>query len=145
MILLDVGVGFAAMLESHVHHSAALRLVDEAEERSLGVCRVTQLGWLRLLSNPVTAGSAVLSRIDAWEAVDAVLEDSRVVYLEEPPGTGERFRKLSAANDQSHKLWTDDYLAAFALTGGHAFATLDKKFEERYPALQVLTLPTGVA
>jgi hypothetical protein len=42
----------------------------------------------------------------------------------------------------SHKLWTDDYLAAFAQAGDATLATLDRKMPARYPSVQVeLLLP----
>jgi hypothetical protein len=37
----------------------------------------------------------------------------------------------------SHKLWTGDYLAAFAQTNGVALATLDRKLTDRYPSVQI--------
>ena len=45
-----------------------------------------------------------------------------------------------ARNDHSHKLWTDDYLAAFAQASGASLATLDTKLEERYPSVRIGTV-----
>jgi len=47
------------------------------------------------------------------------------------------FRAISARSDHSHKLWTDDYLAAFAQASGASLTTLDTKLKDRYPSVQV--------
>ncbi len=104
------------------------------------MCRVTQMGVLRLLSNPSVLGVDALSRKGAWTAIDSLLADSAVTFLDEPTGLEQVWRALSAGTDQSHKLWTDDYLAAFAETADAIFVTLDTAIEARYPSVAVLTL-----
>lgn len=47
------------------------------------------------------------------------------------------FRAISARDDNSHKLWADDYLAAFAQASGASLVTLDTKLSGRYPSVQV--------
>lgn len=47
---------------------------------------------------------------------------------------------LSARDDKSHKLWTDDYLAAFAQTSGVTLTTLDHNMATRYPSVHVESL-----
>jgi len=137
-MLLDVNVCFAASWADHQDHEAARGWIDDAADDSLGICRITQLGWLRLLPNQSSMGSAALTRREAWEFVAAMLADSRFVYLDEPPDLAAEFGRLSATDDHAHKLWTDDYLAAFALSGDLELVTLDTKFESRYPGLAVL-------
>ena len=104
------------------------------------LCRVTQMSLLRLLSNPAVMGSDVVERIGAWHVVDELRADSRVVWADEPPHFEPGWRALSARDDSSHKLWTDDYLAAFAQAGDLALATLDGGYAKRYASLQVETL-----
>ncbi len=50
------------------------------------------------------------------------------------------WRAISARDDKSHKLWTDDYLAAFAQAGDLTLATLDRKLPGRYPSVRVESL-----
>ena len=50
------------------------------------------------------------------------------------------WRAISARDDRSHKLWTDDYLAAFAQAAGCTLATLDKACAQRYPSVAVETI-----
>jgi len=51
-------------------------------------------------------------------------------------------------DDKSHKLWTDDYLAAFAQVSGATLITLDRTMPARYPSVQIdvlLPWPSGWA
>ncbi|WP_278260770.1 TA system VapC family ribonuclease toxin [Nocardia sp. AG03] len=139
MTLVDVGLWLAAVYGRHVHHRAAATWFD-AQSDSLLMCRVTQTGLLRLLSNPAVMDTEVLSRSDAWRIIDQLNADERVIWAEEPNSLDQVFRALSARNDHSHKLWTDDYLAAFAQASGATLATLDRKLAARYPSVDVVTV-----
>lgn len=136
MILLDVGVWLAAIWDGHVLHRPAAEWFD-AQDENLALCRVTQMGMLRLLSNPTVMRDDVLTRGDAWMTLDDLRADPRIHMLAEPPGLEQVWRALSAQNNASHKLWTDDYLAAFAQASGLRFATIDQACAKRYPALKV--------
>lgn len=60
---------------------------------------------------------------------------SRPVFqFDEPEYLDLAWRALSARDDASHTLWTDDYLAAFASTAEMPIATLDRIFARRYPS-----------
>jgi uncharacterized protein len=139
MILLDVGVWLAAVWARHRQY-AVVRAWFDQQERDLLLCRVTQMSLLRLVSNPSVLGSDVLARNGAWEVVDRLRADGRVVWADEPVHLEPVWRALSARDDASHKLWTDDYLAAFAQAAGIELATLDRAFAERYPSVRVETL-----
>jgi hypothetical protein len=57
------------------------------------------------------------------------------------PTAGRRAHS-AARDDKSHKLWTDDYLAAFAQASAATLTTLDRKMPARYPSVRVeLLLP----
>ncbi len=138
MILLDVSTCLAGFWEGHVHHRPTHAWLEEAADDSLGVCRVVQLAWLRHLSNPVVLGEDALTRAESWAFVAEVTADARFGWIEEGSDLDGQFAALAARDDRSHKLWTDDYLAAVALAGGHSFATLDRKVKARYQALDVI-------
>lgn len=104
------------------------------------MCRVTQMGLLRMLTIQPIMGVDVLKRKDAWRVVDKFRGDDRVRWSDEPSDLETAWRVLSARNDVSHKLWTDDYLAAFAQTADLRFTTLDTRFAKRYPSVEVETL-----
>ncbi len=69
--------------------------------------------------------------------IDQFCSDNRVLWAEEPDHLEAVFRAISARNDNSHKLWTDDYLAAFAQASGAVLATLDTKLKARYPSVRI--------
>ncbi len=136
MILVDVGVWLAATWGRHARHRIARQWFDE-QSGDLILCRVTQMSVLRLISNPVIMGEDVVTRSEAWRIIDQFWSDNRVLWAEEPDHLEAVFRAISAQNDSSHKLWTDDYLAAFAQASGASLATLDTKLKGRYPSVQV--------
>jgi hypothetical protein len=139
VILLDVGVWLAAAWGRHVHHGAVADWFDRQEDE-LALCRVTQMSLLRLLSNPAVMDQDVVSRAGAWRVIDQFRTDERILWAEEPPQLEVAWRAISARDGNSHKLWTDDYLAAFALAADATLATLDRKLRDRYPSVQVETL-----
>ena len=139
MILVDVGVWLAAILERHAHHVVTATWFDSQEDDLL-FCRVTQMGLLRLLSTPAVMGEDTFDRSAAWRIFDQLWADERVVWADEPSELDAVWRTISARDDKSHKFWTDDYLAAFAQTYGATLATLDGKLAARYPSVRVETL-----
>jgi toxin-antitoxin system PIN domain toxin len=139
VILLDVGVWLAASWGRHIQHRVAATWFDHQEE-DLAMCRVTQMSLLRLLSNPAVMNEDVLSRGDAWRVIDQLRADARVIWAEEPVPLEAVWRAISARDDASHKLWTDDYLSAFAQSAGATLATLDHRLGDRYPSVRVVTL-----
>jgi uncharacterized protein len=48
--------------------------------------------------------------------------------------------KLVDVGVWSHKLWTDDYLAAFAQVSDATLVTLDRKMSACYPSVRVVLL-----
>ena len=138
-MLLDIGVWLAAIWSGHIHHPPVVEWFDERTD-DLQLCRVTQMGLLRLLSNPAVMGTDAVTRARAWRIIDQLRADDRVRWAGEPIQLEQTWRAISARDDNSHKLWTDDYLAAFAQTAGMTLVTLDKSFERRYPSIAVVTL-----
>ena len=103
-------------------------------------CRATQMGLLRLLSNPAIMGDDAVDRSQAWRVFDQLWSDERVLWADEPDGLDAVWRVISARDDKSHKLWTDDYLAAFAQASDVTLATLDGRLRSRYPSVRVQSL-----
>ncbi len=136
MTLVDVGVWLAAIWGRHVQHRIASQWFDDQPD-DLILCRVTQMSLLRLISNLAIMREDAVTRSQAWRIIDHLWSDNRVLWAEEPDHLESAFRAISARNDNSHKLWTDDYLAAFAQASGASLATLDTKLKERYPSIQV--------
>jgi toxin-antitoxin system PIN domain toxin len=136
VILVDVGVWLAATWGRHARHHIARQWFDEQSD-DLILCRVTQMSLLRLVSNRAIMGEDVVTRSEAWRIIDQLWSDNRVLWAEEPDHLEAVFRAISAQNDNSHKLWTDDYLAAFAQASGASLVTLDTRLKGRYPSVTV--------
>jgi uncharacterized protein len=123
----DVNVWLALAHEIHPHHQAA-----ESWEQSLPTaatlcfCRFTQLGLLRLLTNPSAMSRDVLTQSEAWQAFDALEQALGSAMLQEPAGIDPRFRRLTNRDEVSTKQWADGYLAAFAESGQMALVTFDR-------------------
>ncbi len=139
MTLLDVGVWLAAIWGGHGQHKKVATWFQD-EPGPLFLCRVTHMSLLRLLSNPALMGEDVVSRRVAWQLMDKLRSDERVAWADEPTQLEPVWRAISSRNDHSHKLWTDDYLAAFAQAAGISIATLDRGFAKRYPSITTITL-----
>lgn len=141
MKLVDVGVWLAAVWGRHIHHPVAADWFGKEADDIL-FCRVTQMGLLRLLSNPAIMGDDAIDRSQAWRIFDQLWADERVQWVDEPAELDAVWRVLSARDDQNHQLWTVDYLAAFAQTSDATLTTLDRKLPARYPSVRVeLLLP----
>lgn len=139
MYLPDVNVLLAAAWGRHPHHAPAGQWLNGVEEQVM-LCRVTQMGLLRLLTLRTVMREDVITRAGAWRLLDLLRRDERVGWLEEPASTDAVWRALSAREDFSSKLWTDDYLAALAQAGGLTLVTLDRALAERHPSVETLTL-----
>jgi hypothetical protein len=139
MILVDVGVWLAAVWGRHAHYPVASDWFNRQAD-DLAFCRVTQMGLLRLLSNPAIMGGDAVDRSHAWRLFDRLWSDERVLWADEPDELNAVWRAISARDDKSHKLWTDDYLAAFAQASDLTLATLDRKLPSRYPSVRVESL-----
>lgn len=129
--LLDVNVFLAASIEAHLHQPTARDWVDSVEPPdSIAFCRVVELAFLRLLTQPITDGFAPLGNRDAAALYLAWREDERVELLAEPPALAELWPHLALREAGSPKLWTDAYLAAFAIAGGCRLVTFDRAFRQ---------------
>jgi predicted nucleic acid-binding protein len=71
--VLDVSVVLALMHERHRHAAnAAAWLGGREGEGTCQLCRVVQMGALRLLTHPAVMQEDVLSAADSWEGWDVV-------------------------------------------------------------------------
>jgi uncharacterized protein len=84
--------------------------------------------------------AAAWDRSQAWRTFHQLRADERVLWADEPDELDAVWRAISARDDKSHKLWTGDYLAAFAQAGDFTLATLDTKLSRRYPPVRIESL-----
>jgi predicted nucleic acid-binding protein len=106
LVFPDINVWMALTYDRHIHHAGARRWFETLEATArLFFCRLTQLGLLRLLTTEAVMGRGeVMTQLGAWEAYDRWLEDGRVSFLDEPPGTERLFRSLSRLNTRPQKI-----------------------------------------
>ncbi len=130
MHLPDVNVWLALAFESHAHHVAAEAWFDGMEAESCVFCRLTQMGFLRLATNPRAFGPEAVSMNEAWGLYDQFQSDERVGVTHEPVRIEEEWRKHTGSRTFSPKLWNDAYLAAFAIASGLKLVSFDQGFRQ---------------
>lgn len=142
MILADVNVWLATVVEPHPEHDHAVSWWrnDVLPARStVFFCRITQLGLLRLLSNHAVMGPARRTPAQAWHDYDQLLRQQPVAFLAEPEGLDRRIRSHTVGHQPSASLWTDSYLAAFAQEASVTLATFDRGFR-RFEGLDFMII-----
>ncbi len=124
----DLNVWVALTYRGHQQHNAAASWFDRLQVEVTGFCRVTQLGFLRLLTHPVVMGDEVRTQQEAWDAYDLLASDVRVAFYPErdPDAVESEFRALTATTRFAPQQWPDAYLAAFARVEGLVLVTFDK-------------------
>ena len=126
--LADVNVWIALAYGRHVHHEIAKRWFDGLPVEGALFCRLTQLGFLRLLTTRSVMGADTVSQREAWKLYDQVMRDSRIGFLAEPAGLEPALRRFTQRSEAASRIWSDAYLAALASVTGLAVATLDQGF-----------------
>jgi toxin-antitoxin system PIN domain toxin len=139
LALSDVNVLLALSVPSHHHAPQALEWLNERSDGSVAICRQTQSGLLRLLSEPKIMGQRALTMGQAWNLYDRLMSDSRFVYRAEPDGIEALWRKLCPPSQVAPRLWTDAYLASFAAVNGMQLVTFDRGFR-RFAGVNALVL-----
>jgi hypothetical protein len=126
----DVNVWLALAASEHVHHDLARRWWEQ-ESGSIGFCRITQIGFLRLMTTAAAMDGKPLTMAAAWQVYDRLMEDERVVFFAEPPGIETHFREYAAGRNSSPKLWGDAWLLAFAEAANSTLVTFDQALAAR--------------
>ena len=135
----DINVWVALTHAGHQHHQVAGDWFKSLEpDVRFHFCRLTQLGFLRLVTAEAVMGDDVMKQTEAWAAYDRWLADDRVWFLEEPPAIDRRFRALTRLKTASSKAWADAYLVAFADTSQLTIVTFDRAFRGKTERLIVL-------
>ena len=137
--LADINLLLPLLVTPHVNESAAWKWFGKVGKSEVGLRRLTQLGALRLLCNQVVMQDDVLSPLKAWELLETLLNDERVVFLPEPVDLDIALASLLDSQLRSPNLWTDAYLAAFSIASGLQMVTFDRDFK-RFSGLDYLLL-----
>ena len=121
--LLDINVLLALAWPSHVHHSQATRWFQKVGSSGFATCAITQIGFIRISSNPKIISEAVRP-VEAAELLRAICSlpehqfwsdalDWRTVQSVVPTVVG--YRQV-----------TDAHLLALTASKDGVFATLDR-------------------
>lgn len=138
--LADVNVLIALLSARHSASARAVAWLDRQEEvGGILLCRVAQMGALRILTNPAAMKEDVQPASAIWAALDLVLSDERFMWVEEPLGLELEWRRLTGSLPVGRSAETDTFLAAFASAGGFRLLTFDRGFR-RFSGLKVTVL-----
>jgi uncharacterized protein len=132
MVFPDINVWLALSLRAHEHHKVAwtwYKALGPREE--LAFCRLTQLGFLRLLTTESVAQKEMLNQREAWDAYDRWITEGGAIFVDEPLGLEVEFRSFADKSVPSPKEWADSYLAAFAAAGSLELVTFDRALGSR--------------
>jgi len=113
----DLNVWLALSVADHTHRSVAANYLSRLTQNDrLVFSRYTQLGLLRLLTNPVVMGDQTLTLKEAWQVYDSWLEDPRIDFYLEPRGVDSRLRRISKpfSSLPASKAIGDCWMLAFA-------------------------------
>jgi len=124
----DINVWVALAYDSHQQHADATSWFGRLTSDAVGFCRLTQLSFLRLLTQPAVMQDEVRTQREAWELYDELCADLRVTfYAERDPNAVEtELRALTASTQFAPQQWPDAYLAAFAKAEGLILVTFDR-------------------
>ena len=142
IFLLDVNVLLALASKRHAHWDGAARWFATVGYREAVICRVVQMGLLRLLTNRRVMGGDVQTMASAWELQDRMRADTRFWFVDEPADLERVWRRYTGAVEVSTNAWTDGYLLAFARCRDLCVVTFDRalgRFAE--PEICVLDSP----
>lgn len=126
----DINVWLALAAPEHVHSALARRWWD-GEDGTIAFCRLTQLGFLRLVTTAAVMDGKPLTISEAWRVYDRFYDDDRVTFISEPPEVEKRFREKATGKTASPKVWDDAWLLAVTQAAEGALVTFDKALAPR--------------
>ena len=127
LLLLDVNVLLAMAWPNHQFHLAAIRRLESRRTR-WATCALTQLGFIRLSSNPAVVPSP-RRPAEAAALLRIMVQDARHVYLEALPSPVAQDFDAALAGLLGHRQVTDAYLLALARRHEAIFVTFDARMK----------------
>ena len=139
--LPDINIWIALSSDRHVHHVAAKSWFFSMPPRSAAFCRVTQMGFLRLISNPKVMADDVVTQRQAWTIYEELLRDQRIFFSSEHSELEPSWKRYSLSSLSGIPSWTDAYLAGFAQARSWQLVSFDRGFRRlQSDEIQVLLL-----
>lgn len=127
--IADANVLLPVLTEGHAHRGPAVGWWESCDDGDVGLCLPVHMALLRLLTNVRVMGSGTLRPEQAWDAVEKLINDPRVLLLDQAPQThAKHWRANVARREPTPDLWTDAWLAALAQATDCEMATFDRGF-----------------
>ncbi|MGA3096340.1 MAG: TA system VapC family ribonuclease toxin [Bryobacteraceae bacterium] len=126
--MIDINVWLALTWDKHPQHIPASRWYASIDDAALLFCRLTMLGFLRLLTNRKVMGGSTTTLAGALQLYDRWTGDPRVELAPEPRGAETLFRQATGpfALQPATKAIADCYLVGFAEAAGAHVVTFDR-------------------
>jgi toxin-antitoxin system PIN domain toxin len=142
--LCDSNVFIALTVEAHSAHDAALSwLRTLVLGDTLGFCRMSEMSFLRLLTQKIAEGYKPLKNEEAVKKLKQWKALAFVEVCSEPLSMESDWLRLAGIGQPAPKRWMDAYLAVFAMRAGMRLVTLDGDFEKfKNEGLDLLVLRT---
>jgi len=137
-LLLDVNALLALGWANHQFHAAVLERLDRKPPPLWATCALTQLGFVRLSSNPAAVGTHK-SPAEALDLLTALVADPLHVFVGALPPAGDVAGGFSRI--LGHRQVTDAYLGGLARSCGARLLTFDRRLAAVGDIGAVETLP----
>jgi toxin-antitoxin system PIN domain toxin len=122
-LLLDVNVLVALFDPTHVHHETAHAWFGRARASGWATCPITELGLIRVLSNPAYPGRRTTAS-DGRHRLSQFASSGGHVFW--PDAFSLRDDQIFDLGAVGHRQLTDIYLLGTAVANRGALATLDR-------------------
>lgn len=126
LLLLDVNVLLAIAWPNHQFHAAAVAALSSKSRWA--TCALTQLGFIRLSSNPAAIATAKRPQ-EAAGLLQRLVTDSLHIYLNSLPAPVSEEWQDAFANLLGHQQVTDAYLLKLAAVNKAVLVTFDRRLE----------------
>ena len=126
LLLLDVNVLLAIAWPNHQFHVAAVKALSS--KNHWATCALTQLGFIRLSSNPAAVATAK-SPQEAAGLLARMVADPLHTYLEPLPAPASEEWRDMFAGLLGHQQVTDAYLVRLAAFNDAALVTFDRRLK----------------
>ncbi len=138
--IADANVLFPLLVDKHVAHTSALHWWEQQPDDSVGLCLLTRLAVLRLLTNRAAMNGVPIAPSRALQAWQTLANDPRCLMIDSAPVAHEvLFAALVKDREPTPNLWADAWLAALAQVLDYEVVTFDRGFKS-FPDVQVRLL-----
>ncbi len=124
----DINVLLPILFANHAFHSIAWKWWENQPDASVGLCLLSRLGTLRMLTNAKVMGGHPVPPAEAHSAWDILAADPRTIWIEASENHDTFFRQFTTARQPSPNLWTDAWLAALSASEGCRLTSFDSDF-----------------